>query len=131
MLRAFLLCSILLAAAACENTPTEPVEGRFDLVTVNGSSVPTAASFEGLSVTVDSGHVELHQDETFEYFLALTVHPAVGVDTRRFDTFEGSWVRSGNEVQFMTPGGVQTFTGLVDGPDLEITRDDDLFVHRR
>jgi hypothetical protein len=131
MLRALLLSSLILAAAACENTPTEPVEGRFDLVSVNGSSIPTAASFEGFSVTVDSGHVELHQDETFDYFLALTVHPAVGADTRRFESAEGTWVRSGNEVQFMDPEGVQTFTGLVDGSELEIVRDDDLFVHRR
>ena len=45
MLRALLLSSMILAAA-CENTPTEPVQGRFDLVSVNGSSIPTAASFE-------------------------------------------------------------------------------------
>ena len=131
MLRAFLLSSMILAAAACENTPTEPVEGRFELVSVNGSSIPVAVTYQALSVTVDSGHVELRDDETFDYFLALTIHQPSTQDLPRFENVEGTWVRSGNEVQFMDPGGVQTFVGLIDGPELEITKGGARFVHRR
>jgi hypothetical protein len=131
MLRAFLLWSTILAVAACENTPTEPVEGRFELLSVNGSSIPATTVFRNLSVTVDSGHVVLHDDETFDRFLAFTVHEFAGGDTPHFENVEGGWVRSGNEVQFLDPNGVQTFTGLIDGGELEIQEGGALFVHRR
>jgi hypothetical protein len=103
-LLASLLLTLALGACSGDDDPTGPeedvFEGRYNLVTVDGDSVPAVFQGDSATVTVVSGYFNLNLDETFTYAFTIRVVEN-GVTTTESPGGLGLWARNNDAVYFV------------------------------
>ena len=123
---------ILVAAlAACDNGSTEPTgpEGRYNLVSINGMSLPFTLYDDGTYVDVlVSAWVQVNSDGTCsESFTYQFTEP--GGTTTETQTDTCTWTATGTAITISYPGGF-TIAGALSGNTMTVTVSDgsDTFV---
>jgi hypothetical protein len=99
---------LLLAVGACggddgtgleEEETQESLVGRYNLVTVNGDTLPVLLRDDSVRVTITSGYYNLNIDETFTFGFSYQVTRG-GATTSEADSGFGFWFQNNDAVLF-------------------------------
>ena len=137
MLRTAPFFLALLAATACggdsgTNPANAGIGGRYELRTVDGSPVPGTLVLDGVSATVDAGHIQITEPNSFSASLTVTTaDAATGLSFTVTVPIAGTWTRDDSDIRLITTDG-RTYPGTIGNGQLTLTFDDGVvLVFRR
>jgi hypothetical protein len=133
-----LLTWVLLscALAACsDDDPTGPeeavFEGLYQLIKVNGDTLPVVLEGDSVTFTILSGHYNLNRDETFTYQFSLTVAVLGGATTTENSAGLGFWARNNDAIFFQYADGSFPDAATIVGREMYMTIAAFPYVFRR
>ncbi len=133
LVRAIAVLWVSLAIVGCGDDgvgPENSFTGRYDLISVNGESVPyVMAQVGNHALEMTAGFLQLNNDETFS--TAGTFRETVGGSVSTYhQPASGSWTRTGDQVSLTYSNG-SVDTAVVSGNQLTVTSDGVSFVFRK
>lgn len=127
LVRAIAVLWVSLAIVGCGE---DSFTGQYDLITVNGESVPyVLAELGDRTLEITAAFIQLNNDETFS--TAGTFRETVGGSVSTYtQPASGSWKRTGDQLNLTySNGGVDR--AVVSGNQFTVISDGVSFVHRK
>ena len=125
--------SLVLGFLACGDLsgPDTDFYGAYDLQTLNGNILPTIVYQDPSELDeLISETFRIYTDGSYTDDYTLRVSGSSGQSTiNRRDV--GTYLRSGNTLQFVDGNNGQSFDGEIDGKTLTITQNNNVYVYRR
>lgn len=125
--------SVVLGSLACGDLsgPNTDFYGAYDLQTLNGNLLPTVVYQDPSELDeLISETFRIYTDGSYTDDYTLRVSGSSGQSTiNRRDV--GTYLRSGNTLQFVDGNNGQSFDGDIDGSTLTVTQNNNVYVYRR
>ncbi|HUR91328.1 MAG TPA: hypothetical protein VMY38_01505 [Gemmatimonadaceae bacterium] len=131
--RIFLAVVLLSGAGACGDDTVSPasVYGTYALQTVDAKALPALLLREGdYTFEATAGSYLLRENGTFTSSQTWR-EQYQGWSHVSTHSFEGTFSISGSTVTFVWPSDGATWTGTLEGRELSVTDDDQLWVYRK
>ena len=131
--RRLAVAAVVLGSLACGDLsgPDTDFFGAYDLQTLNGNILPTIVYQDPSELDeLISETFRIYTDGSYTDDYTLRVSGSSGQSTiNRRDV--GTYLRSGNTLQFVDGNNGQSFDGEIDGKTLTITQNNNVYVYRR
>jgi hypothetical protein len=127
--------SVTLLISACGDAfSPEAISGFYELVSINGNSLPYTMTYteDGVTVeaTINGGSITLSENETFGTAVDLEISGAGMTLTQTFTASGTFTLVEPATVQFTTEFGEQ-YSGVLSGDRLTVAEQDGSFVYER